>query len=357
MLEQLFSSSQLAYTRSIEQSRGLMYACADEQGEGLEPVLVTQEQVMAPRAYDIWQNVEKQKSKDSALDVSIDQATSPNPQRIELAQLPEDKPFLQVSFIVKYMRLSLKPSTCSNPSLKQALMRLAELYAKAGGYVYLGQRYVEPLVLGAWMWRNNDGAMLRRIKVKELYSDADREWEFHVPAGAATVQNFKRMVDKHQAKELGHMIAEALSGQAEMLALKVTATYLIGGGMQVYPSQDMVIEAKEKTDTKRTLYKVSKDGVHNHAGFHEQKIGNALRTIDNWHGNPEFGAIAVEPLGVIAKERISLRVPQKRDFYSLMKGNLSQWLQELEQGDLAKITGVEDLHFVMAVLVRGALLV
>lgn len=81
------------------------------------------------------------------------------------------------------------------------------------------------------------------------------------------------------------------------------------------------------------------------AAIHSQKIGNALRTIDNWYEDAEtFGPIAVEPYGSVTTQGKAYRQPkQKQDFYTL----LDHWLLR------DKVPTVEQQHFVIAVLIRG----
>lgn len=81
-----------------------------------------------------------------------------------------------------------------------------------------------------------------------------------------------------------------------------------------------------------------------------QKIGNALRTIDTWY--PDFeeqkSAIAIEPYGAVTNLGKAYRTPKaKQDFFSLFdKYALGEPLENVEQE-----------HYVMAVLVRGGVLV
>jgi hypothetical protein len=70
-------------------------------------------------------------------------------------------------------------------------------------------------------------------------------------------------------------------------------------GAEVWPSQEFV----EETQKKRNGREISRvlaaresraDGIPVRYGYmHSQKIGNAIRTIDEWHGNAVFGAIPV----------------------------------------------------------------
>ena len=77
--------------------------------------------------------------------------------------------------------------------------------------------------------------------------------------------------------------------------------------------------------------------------MHSQKIGNAIRTIDNWYPDAKF-PIAVEPYGSVTTLGTAFRQPkQKLDFYSLF----DNWILK----DLAPDN--EQQNYVMAVLIRG----
>jgi CRISPR-associated protein Csy3 len=150
-----------------------------------------------------------------------------------------------------------------------------------------------------------------------------------------------------------------------VLWLTLTAYYHIGQGCTVYPSQDIESlselgdkSSKEKKEgPSRVLYKVKNGGIDNQAALHEQKIGNALRTIDSWHGDDFYGVTPVEPLGVVSTHMDSTRIKNERDFYTVMGRNLHKWSEELKDAkSLSDVkSGLDDLRFAMAVLVRGGL--
>ena len=79
------------------------------------------------------------------------------------------------------------------------------------------------------------------------------------------------------------------------LFLQVDTYVLLGGGQEVFPSQELILDKTGKSKKSKFLYAVDKV-----AALHSQKIGNALRTIDTWHpAANEVGPIAVEPYGSV----------------------------------------------------------
>ena len=86
--------------------------------------------------------------------------------------------------------------------------------------------------------------------------------------------------------------------------------------------------------------------------IHSQKIGNAIRTIDDWHARAaDYGKIAVEPYGVVAQRAEAVRLPNsKNDLYSYLKDleGLTERVATAKAGALPA-----EAHYVMACLVRG----
>ena len=79
------------------------------------------------------------------------------------------------------------------------------------------------------------------------------------------------------------------------------------------------------------------------AALHNVKIGNALRTIDDWYESAEF-PIAAEPYGSVTQRGQAYR-KTKNDLYTL----IMNWLNNDE-----KVTD-NDKNYVVANLIRGGL--
>jgi len=342
------------YRRSISQGRALMWACESIDGSGKSPLLIELAGVRGTKAYDFWKKVEGAANSDGEFAKTTADVVSPNPQKIESAFMPESKPFLKVDFSVKYMPNALIPNVAGNRDVDVLFRSLAKSYAEKGGFDYLGQQYVVPLVTGRWMWRNNEEAVQKLIRITVMGANP-QVFEFRPGYNCFTFESLSAG-DQENALTLGKLIGDSLSGKGQVLGLQVEGIYEMGAGALVYPSQEMTIDRKEG-DPSRVLYKVSHGGNFNHAAMHEQKIGNALRIVDIWHGDDHFGVIAVEPLGVISSHQTSVRVEQRKDFYSLAKKNAVKWNQRLsEVSSLEQIENLGDLHYVMAVLIRGGVL-
>src|SRR5690606_5757852 len=102
---------------------------------------------------------------------------------------------------------------------------------------------------------------------------AVQSWTFD--ALALGPQNFEAAAAQADRDAVAALIAEGLAGKRHVL-LRITAFARVGAGQEIFPSQELVLE-RGRGDKSKTLYEV--DGV---AAIHSQKIGNAIRTIDDW---------------------------------------------------------------------------
>ena len=125
--------------------------------------------------------------------------------------------------------------------------------------------------------------------------------------------------------------------------LKVDAFVRLGNGQEVFPSQELVLDNSGKSNKSKTLYHVNKV-----AALHSQKVGNALRTIDDWYDTEKegehIGPISVEPFGSVTSRGKAYRQPkQKQDFYTLF----DNWVCKGEAPE------ENQQHYVIANLIRG----
>lgn len=138
---------------------------------------------------------------------------------------------------------------------------------------------------------------------------------------------------------LAQAIEQGLAGDASAL-FTVEAYVQLGNGQEVFPSQELVLDEKARNGKSKILYQ-----VNDVTAIHSQKIGNALRTVDDWYpAADEAGPIAVEPYGSVTSRGKAYRQPKdKMDFYTL----LDNWVIK---GD---VPAPEQQHYVIATLIRG----
>lgn len=332
MAAKLTLPSMLNYTRSIIPSNGVFFYRAGEQEQ---PIAVYQQTVRGTIAN--YGNVYKNdKQDDKELAKQLDPANA-NIQRIDVCYLPDAVDSFCLRFSVTFAAHSLAAGACNEPDYARALELFAQSYKANNGYDELAGRYLQNILNGRWLWRNRYAA---EKSVTLSYEGQTLTFAM------ATVLEADYSDEKGYA-ELRAALAGALSGERGVLRLQVTATGVLGFGQEVYPSQEFVEGKKDKT-----LASVKVAGDLRQAAMHSQKIGNAIRTIDDWHVRAaDYGKIAVEPYGVVAQRAEAVRLPNsKNDLYSYLKD-----LEGLTERVIAAKVGAlpPEAHYVMACLVRG----
>lgn len=331
----LKTASVLAFERKLDPSDALFSAGRwDERdtSRGWAPVPVRTKSVRGTIS-----NRLKAKDLDPAkLDAQIEK---PNLQTVDVAALPADADTLKVAFTLRVLQGAGTPSACNNAAYQAKLRQTVEGYAKAHGFTELSRRYAHNLANGRFLWRNRTGAEQVEVRVEHLVQGrAVTTWRFD--ALRLSLRHFDAPGEMTETlDEVAQLIAQGLSGESHVL-LGVTAFVRVGGGQEVFPSQELILDRTGNDKKSKTLYHV--EGV---AGIHSQKLGNALRTIDTWHAEAgPLGPIAVEPYGSVTTLGKACRQPKaKDDFYNLLDG----WLLK------DRVPPVEQQHFVMATLIRG----
>lgn len=322
MAEKLKTPSVLAFDRKLDVSDAAMLS-GIWNGDDWQPLEVQEKTVrgtIAPRPG------KKEKSDE---DLSV-----PNIQTIDFCNLPPHADTLLVQFSLRVLPGIGEPAACNDAGYSARLQELVADYAREHGFSELGQRYATNIANGRFLWRNRLGADQIEIRVERLENGQPAAtWTFD--ALSISLRDFST---PPEVQELGAVIASGLAGKA-VVNLRVSAFVRMGFGLDVYPSQELIISTGRAAKSK-TLY-----APGGKAAMHSQKIGNALRAIDNWHPEAaETGPIAVEPYGAVTNHgRVYRSRREKADFYTL----LDNWTLH------GQSMSADEQHFIMAVLVRG----
>lgn len=261
----------------------------------------------------------------------------PNLQTVDNAALPANCDTLKLRFTLRVLGQLGKPNACNSLAYQEKLAEALSGYADSQGYRELARRYAINLANGRCLWRNRPSAETVEVQIRHL-KDGNEAHRWTFDALELSLRDFEvPALYAAAVQELQDVLADALSGDGYTL-LEITAFARMGAGQEVYPSQELILDSKEKKS--KTLYKVEET-----AAMHSQKIGNALRTIDTWYpGEDHVGPIAVEPYGSVTPLGKAFRQPkEKQDFYHL----LDSWMTK------DQVPALEQQHFVVAVLVRG----
>lgn len=262
------------------------------------------------------QNVAGDKEKNSAVGNAKGRNVS-NIQQTESAKLATGADHLVVEYRIRYLDLSKTLFACA-PSkddsmeqinqFKAALEHFIEQAKTSEGLREVACRYVRNMVNGRWLWRNRMAA--ERIIVNlsimppsgESHSGPVASYDFN-----AFDYPLNQFANYSEAElKLAQVVQDNLAGKSNH-SLRVTAKVYFGmGDVEVFPSQNYL--EKKPDGFARSLYQLGnirpEKGVdHNQilgqAALRDQKIGNALRTIDTWY--PAFATrqqpIPIEPNG------------------------------------------------------------
>ncbi|SHE98741.1 CRISPR-associated protein, Csy3 family [Lampropedia hyalina DSM 16112] len=330
----LKTASVLAFERKLDPSDALFHAgqWQDQANAHRWPPIAIREKSVRGTISNRLKTKEQDPAK---LDAAIQ---NPNLQTVDVAALPADADTLRVQFTLRVLPGTGKPSACNNADYQNKLAQTVQTYVQSHGFGELAQRYAHNLVNGRFLWRNRIGAEQIQITVARLeQGQPTQSWTFD--ALQWSLRHFQAADAQPTDRDaLAALIAQGLAGSQHVL-LQITALVRVGAGQEVFPSQELILDRGRGTKSK-TLY-----AVNDVAAIHSQKIGNAIRSIDDWYeGAAEFGPIAVEPYGSVTTQGKAYRQPkQKKDFYTL----LDHWVLEDEQPAL------EQQHFVIATLIRG----
>lgn len=345
------SPSLLGYMRALEPTQFSMHAkvmgVKKEDGttqEKLVPVVITQSTARGTVA-----NYSHKDAPAKRVGIAKNALDAANPKTVESAFLPLESDVLVVKGSVRFANHVYSPSMHDSQSFVDAMNEFLTVYAKADGFRELALRYMLNLACGRFLWRNWGGdnrVVTLAVKgegaaLDVTENDIDMSSGFTPQAIAQPKRDaFMAMVDK---------VANAL-GQIDgrSVVIEVSASIEVGFGGEVYPSQEFGTADEKSRDgapskvlaSSLLLDRKTRQGV-----IHPQKIGNAVRTIDTWHGDSSVEAIAIEPFGANTHMKRAHRV-SGNDLYSYLADPVA--LKSQAEAGIA-----DHHHFVVACLVRG----
>ena len=336
----------ISYERAIDVTAGMFFGSEDIEG-AVTPISLRRDTLLGTKSH--WVDPKDMKPEDMA---------KVNPQTVDVAFLGQNQSVLSLQYAICFMDKSKQPSRMdTSPEVANFLAGLTSQPASQHSFVELSWRYIWNVFNGRALWRNR---IRDEITVHVSYSEIVKGSEEHtgftssyVYSGIETpgscdtwiadVKN-KRVPNSENIERLVTAVANALAGNSNGVPfmLSVDTRIKLYNGAQVWPSQEFVREDERQVagSVSRVLFSVNSHQVQRHTGFHSQKIGNAIRTIDDWN---EKRVLAVEPYGFSRKDGSIDRFNSKLDLYSL--------LQEGE--DILEAGAEEKLCFVLACLIRG----
>jgi CRISPR-associated protein Csy3 len=345
-----FQPTMLAFTRSLETSEAIMFGYDREAAREM-PIEVV----------ETGQRGQSSQEKLNDEDPDKSNAGSSNPQIVEIARMPVGTDTLVIRFTLRVMPNSTCPSATDSGASHAAYREFTRDYAQAEGYQVLAVRYLENIANGRFAWRNrslSDDARVYvtfggkkvvfdpyKLKVGEILGQAAIE-EAVVEGSIADVEALIEHIHVGLSREPRNIEVEWRGAVAE--------------NAEVYPSQEYKFAADAKSSSSKKYdgtparflasVKAWEGGTRiRQAAMHSQKIGAAIRAIDDWHGDAFYGAIPVNPYGGIQEAGVALRHRNDNapSFYDLARDPESIKLPEPGSAPTA------NMHFFVANLIRG----
>jgi len=329
-MSKLTIPSMLSYARSINPTDGLLVGAHSESSHK-EAVTVQRRTARSPLSnFSEIRNTEKNPARS-------------RPTEGDVAVLSPNVDTLKIEFSVVLNGNSRNPHSCNSKftETRDALLEMTELFNEKGGYKILAERYLRQLLSGAPAWRNLEMADERIVTVRTRRESV-----------TATMFDGEESIDDKKAfGVLVERMAKALGNEKGMLRLTVSIELPMAPMTEVFPS-----EVFSDTDQRKQLSYIEVPGTGSkptrQAIIHNQKIGNAIRTIDDWYEDDAPYPIAVEPFGIDQKKNIAVRIQSNRDFYKLMSHGLTGFITKLKKVKKPEEIPGDALFFV-ACLIRG----
>lgn len=318
------TASVLAFERKIDVSDAFFFQEKSGDDNSRKHINVREKSVRGTISNRLKNAVVKDPAK---LDAAVENA---NLQTVDFASLDYDRNALIVSWTCKILPFEGVPNVCNNQDYQEKLQETIREYLAEHGVSELSRRYAINIINGRWLWRNRMGAKSIEILIKT----EDEEIIFS-NVEDYLLNDFE--IEDEKVLKLARLIEKGFNGE-DLVFFTVEARVIIGYGQEVYPSQELILDTGSNKKSK-VLY-----SVEGQAGMHSQKIGNAIRCIDNWYSSDASFPIAIEPYGAVTTMGTAFRQPrEKRDFYTLF----DNWVLKEEKPE------VTDQHYVMGVLIRG----
>ena len=309
----------LSFDRKLENSDALMYS-----GNWNDIEKEEHENQWTPIQIIPRQN----RSTQSAEGIADENKTKPNPVAAsnDDANLPFKHDTLKVSFTLRVVGNLGTPFACNSPDFEKEINKKVAQF-KCGQMIdELAYRYAYNIANGRFLWRNRVAA--EEIKVRVAMNHSKQCYTFD--AYSFSMENFEKNRKNADLQILAHTIKQGLISENDFVLITVNAFVKLGYGQHVFPSQEMNMGEKRKV-----LFKIAEQEA-----MHNVKIGNALRTIDNWYDNAEF-PIAAEPYGAVTQRGRAYR-ESKNDLYTL----LVDWVNDQDLSN-------EQQAYIVANLIRG----
>jgi CRISPR-associated protein Csy3 len=273
-----------------------------------------------------------------------------NIQNTDSAKLAQDSSVLVARFSFRALPLKKSLSAVNGESAQDFRKILEAFLAQVEDSESLqdvASRIVANICNGRWLWRNRVCAEKIEIKIRV------RDKVIECSALDFPLNGFRLPEDSTAAV---NALADGFCDRGSPL-ITVEARIDFGvPGAEVYPSQNYIdgkpagfarplyCVANRRLETPDAEDRKTVVRVMGQAALRDQKIWNALRTIDTWYSPDGARPIPVEPLGASLEDQVFYRE------YKNGKGNsMFDYLRRLDEVK----SGSDEERFAIACLIRG----
>lgn len=213
------------------------------------------------------------RSTQSAHGIKDADKTEPNPVSSgnDDANLLPDNDTLKVSFSLRVIGNLGIPFACNDPDFERMIKSCVNQFKsdQGAGLSTLAYRYAYNIANGRFLWRNRVG--VDDITIHVFHNGKEKPLEFK--AYDYSLKGFDENSENENLQALAQIIETGLNSENDFVFIKVDAYVKMGNGQHVFPSEEMNMNEKGKT-----LFQLNEC-----AAMHNVKIGNAIRTIDDWY--------------------------------------------------------------------------
>ena len=330
--------SQHSQQRSIYIGKGLFFWVGEDSEEHpLSPETTT----IAATKEGYSEAYSKGKIKKSCSPSSLSHA---NIQTIQEAFLPPEAKSLLVRFSLTVKAHSSQLHRCNSQQMKALIARLANAYKDIGGYRVLAGRYLENILLGKWLWENQD-TLGTEICITDCTTGDqlvvdnvhERRWDADL---SDLEEAMTTWVDRFE---------KALISRKAYCSILVEAILLLPCAAEVWPSQSF-----DEEGSKNKVFATYKLNGKEQVIFTRHKLGAAIHQIDDWISGADT-PIRVSAYGADRGNMTAYRHPDThKDFFSLLQ-KADEFTELLESGQDMNGHVMDDIHFLMACLVCGGM--
>ncbi len=233
-----------------------------------------------------------------------------NPQRTESAKTGPNATGMAVEFRMSTITLDNAVFACNQNEFRASVQGFVDRFKSSDELREVCNRYARNILNGRWLWRN-------RILGKKIEVSVACGSEPVITSDATSRPHAKFGDFTDAEKRLGDLLMSSLTDAPQQFTVTATIDFGMAGCFEVFPSQNYVSDKPK--GFARSLYKLnrigrtdlirimSKDDADTYSGdivdmgdaaIRDQKVGNAIRTIDTWYEDgKEASPIPVEPKG------------------------------------------------------------